>query len=89
MAEQRGVKAFYLLREDGSPHESGFYSVQINCNGREKLMENFTIAASEEDFLMYEDFLIEGDFLIEEDFLIEGDFLMENEEVDDDEIILD
>ena len=88
LVDPRGVKAFYLLREDGSPLESGFYTVQINCNGREKLTENFTIAASDEDFLIEGNFLIEGDFVIEGDFMIEGDFLMEEDDYND-EIIPD
>jgi hypothetical protein len=45
-----GVKAFYLLKEDGSPLNTGFYSVLLTCNGREKGMENFTVAALGEDY---------------------------------------
>ena len=76
LTEPRGVKAFYLLREDGSPLESGFYSVYISCNGRGKLTENFTIAASEGDFLMEDEY--------EED---NGDFTLDYEE--DGEVISD
>jgi hypothetical protein len=49
LSETKGVRAFYLLKEDGSPLDSGFYSVYISCNGREKGMENFTVAASSDD----------------------------------------
>ena len=59
LAEPKGVKAFYLLREDGSPLESGFYSVRICCNGREKIMENFTIEASSDDLFMDDDIILE------------------------------
>ena len=59
LAESKGVKAFYLLREDGSPLESGFYAVHISCNGREKITENFTVLASTGD--------MNGDFLMEDD----------------------
>jgi hypothetical protein len=52
LSEPKGVKAFYLLREDGSPLEPGLYSVYISCNGREKVAENFMIAVSSDDLLM-------------------------------------
>ena len=55
LTEPKGVKAFYLLREDGSPLESGFYSVRISCNGREKITENFTVEASSDDLFIDED----------------------------------
>lgn len=51
VSETKGVRAFYLLREDGSSLDPGFYSVNISCNGRGKWMENFTVAASSEDIL--------------------------------------
>ncbi|MDR3075703.1 MAG: hypothetical protein LBU26_00250 [Synergistaceae bacterium] len=49
VSEAKGVRAFYLLREDGSSLEPGFYSVNISCNGRGKWMENFTVEVSSED----------------------------------------
>ncbi|MDR2780682.1 MAG: hypothetical protein LBB28_06110 [Synergistaceae bacterium] len=52
LAEERGTRAFYLIREDASPLDAGFYSVSINCNGREKLMENFTVDAASGDVPM-------------------------------------
>ncbi|MCL2683988.1 MAG: hypothetical protein FWE55_01985 [Synergistaceae bacterium] len=55
LSEPRGVKAFYLLREDGTSLESGLYSVRISCNGREKVTESFIIAASSEDLLLEND----------------------------------
>ena len=55
LAEPKGVKAFYLLREDGSSLESGSYSIHISCNGWEKLTENFTVEVSSEDFPMNDD----------------------------------
>jgi hypothetical protein len=70
--EPRGVKAFYLLREDGSPLESGFYTVHISCNGRGRVTENFTIAPSidyiVDDFLT-EDLMEDGDVVEVEDIL--------------------
>jgi hypothetical protein len=49
LSEQKGMRAFYLLKEDGSPLDAGFYSVYISCNGRERGMENFTVVAVSED----------------------------------------
>jgi hypothetical protein len=51
--------AFYLLREDGSPLESGLCSVRISCNGREKMTENFTVAASSGDLPMENDIILD------------------------------
>jgi hypothetical protein len=45
LSQPKGTRAFYLLREDGSALESGFYTVFIACNGKERGVENFTIAA--------------------------------------------
>ncbi|MDR3279585.1 MAG: hypothetical protein LBT23_03640 [Synergistaceae bacterium] len=50
LSETSGTRAFYLLKEDGALLDSGFYSVFINCNGREKGELNFTVAATSEDF---------------------------------------
>ena len=64
LAEPKGVKAFYLLRDDGSSLESGSYSVRISCNGREKLTENFTIEFSGDDMMPEDE--IEGDIIDDE-----------------------
>jgi len=69
LAEPKGVKAFYLLREDGSSLESGFYSVSISCNGREKMTENFTVADLSDDFLMEDDIEYDMEDEIEADFI--------------------
>jgi hypothetical protein len=47
--DESGIKAFYLLKEDGSTLDPGFYSVLINCNGRERGVENFTVASASGD----------------------------------------
>lgn len=44
-----GVRAFYLLKEDGSPLEPGFYSVTISCNGKDVYEDNFSVAVSSGD----------------------------------------
>jgi hypothetical protein len=49
LSAPEGVRAFYLLKEDGGALDPGFYSVTISCNGRERLTENFSIAASSGD----------------------------------------
>ena len=49
LSAPEGVRAFYLLREDGSPLEPGYYSVAINCNGKDAYGENFTVAVSSGD----------------------------------------
>lgn len=38
-----GVRAFYLLREDGSPLPTGDYAAALLCNGRKKTTEIFYI----------------------------------------------
>ncbi|MDR1510234.1 MAG: hypothetical protein LBS53_11410 [Synergistaceae bacterium] len=52
LAEAHGTRAFYLIKEDASPLDAGFYSVFISCNGREKWMENFTVDAASGDVPM-------------------------------------
>jgi hypothetical protein len=52
LSEAKGVRAFYLIRDDTSPLDAGFYSVSISCNGREKWMENFTVDAASGDVPM-------------------------------------
>ncbi|MDR3321075.1 MAG: hypothetical protein LBS93_01395 [Synergistaceae bacterium] len=44
-----GVRAFYLLKEDGSPLPAGSYSVEIFCNGRERGGESFFVTPSSDD----------------------------------------
>lgn len=43
LAETDGGRAFYLLREDGSPLPAGEYDVTLFCNGRERASEVFRI----------------------------------------------
>jgi hypothetical protein len=52
LSEAGGTRAFYLIREDASPLDAGFYSVSVSCNGREKWMENFTVDAASGDLPM-------------------------------------
>jgi hypothetical protein len=52
LTEAKGTRAFYLIREDASPLDAGFYSVSISCNGREKWMGNFTVDAAVGDVPM-------------------------------------
>ncbi|MDR1137690.1 MAG: hypothetical protein LBK91_05140 [Synergistaceae bacterium] len=52
LSEANGTRAFYLIREDASPLDTGFYSVFISCNGREKWMGNFTVDAASGDLPM-------------------------------------
>ena len=49
LSTTEGVRAFYLLREDGSHLEPGFYSVTISCNGKDAYEDNFTVAVSSGD----------------------------------------
>jgi hypothetical protein len=49
LSEQRGTRAFYLLKEDGSPLPSGSYTVVILCNRRERGVERFSVEAASED----------------------------------------
>ncbi|MDR1580241.1 MAG: hypothetical protein LBS35_07775 [Synergistaceae bacterium] len=49
LSAPEGVRAFYLLREDGSPLEEGFYSVTISRNGKDAYEDNFTVAVSSGD----------------------------------------
>ena len=64
LSESMGVKAFYLLREDGSSLEPGLYSVHISCNGRERTTVNFEIIEEIEEsdvfFLLGDDTVIYG-----------------------------
>jgi hypothetical protein len=43
LAHSMGMRAFYLLREDGSALPSGGYAVSILCNGRAKGVGRFKI----------------------------------------------
>jgi hypothetical protein len=49
LSEPRGMRAFYLLKEDGSALDAGFYTILIHCNGREKQVENFAVAPLSDD----------------------------------------
>ncbi|MDR3354244.1 MAG: hypothetical protein LBO21_04345 [Synergistaceae bacterium] len=49
IANIEGVRAFYLLMEDGSPLPTGSYSVELYCNGRKKAGEPFWINPSSGD----------------------------------------
>jgi hypothetical protein len=49
LSAPEGVRAFYLLREDGSYLDPGFYSVTISCNGKDTYEDNFTVAVSSGD----------------------------------------
>jgi hypothetical protein len=49
IASIEGVRAFYLLMEDGSPLPAGSYSVDLYCNGRKKAAEPFWINPSSGD----------------------------------------
>ncbi|MDR3164872.1 MAG: hypothetical protein LBU13_04780 [Synergistaceae bacterium] len=49
LSSSEGIKAFYLLKEDGSPLAPGFYSVIISCNGKDTYEDNFTVAVSSDD----------------------------------------
>jgi hypothetical protein len=44
LSAPEGVRAFYLLREDGSSLGSGFYSVTISYNGKDVYEDNFSVA---------------------------------------------
>ncbi|MDR1916578.1 MAG: hypothetical protein LBQ58_08400 [Synergistaceae bacterium] len=50
LSSPSGVRAFYLLKEDGSPLDTGFYSILLTCNGSEKGLENFTVSALSDDY---------------------------------------
>lgn len=43
LSHEKGAKAFYLMKEDGSALLLGKYTVKINCNGREKKTLGFTV----------------------------------------------
>lgn len=49
LSAPEGVRAFYLLREDGSALEPGLYSVKISCNGKDAYEDNFNVAVSSGD----------------------------------------
>lgn len=49
LAEQSGIRAYYLLRDDGSSLPAGNYTVTLFCNGRERLAEAFRIQSEESD----------------------------------------
>jgi len=43
ISDKKGVKAFYLLREDGTPLPMGAYCVVVESDGRESVRRCFTI----------------------------------------------
>jgi hypothetical protein len=43
ISDKKGVKAFYLLREDGAPLPMGNYCVVVESDGRESARRCFTI----------------------------------------------
>jgi hypothetical protein len=43
ISDKKGVKAFYLLREDGTPLPMGEYCVVVESDGREALRRCFSI----------------------------------------------
>jgi hypothetical protein len=49
LAEPEGIRAFYLLREDGAVLPGGEYSVAIFLNGRERRAERFSVLAASGD----------------------------------------
>lgn len=49
LADESGVRAFYLLREDGSALPSGDYAVTLSCNGRKKIASAFHIRPDGQD----------------------------------------
>jgi hypothetical protein len=49
LSAPEGVRAFYLLRDDGSLLEPGFYLVTIIYNGKDVYEDNFTVAVSSGD----------------------------------------
>jgi hypothetical protein len=51
LSKPEDIRAFYLLKEDGSPLDPGFYSVTVNCNGKDTYEENFTVAAASDDYV--------------------------------------
>lgn len=49
LTKQSGMRAFYLLRDDGSSLPAGEYTVTLFCNGRERFAETFRIHSEESD----------------------------------------
>lgn len=60
VARPNGVRAFYLLKEDGSSLPAGQYSVAICCNGREKLVEFFSVMPESDDIAENQDEFFDG-----------------------------
>jgi hypothetical protein len=46
---QKGVRAFYLVRDDGEILRSGLYSVSLFCNGKRKVLKQFVVLPSSDD----------------------------------------
>jgi hypothetical protein len=49
LSETEGIRAFYLLREDGTALPGGEYSVELFCNGRQRKSERFSVAIASGD----------------------------------------
>jgi hypothetical protein len=49
LSAPEGVRAFYLLKEDGSPLDMGIYSVAISRNGKDMYEGKFAVAVSSGD----------------------------------------
>ncbi|GHV31101.1 hypothetical protein FACS1894167_12950 [Synergistales bacterium] len=46
---KKGVRAFYLMRDDGETLPGGLYSVSVFCNGKKNIVKQFTIEALSDD----------------------------------------
>jgi hypothetical protein len=46
---KKGVRAFYLMRDDGETLRSGLYSVSVLCNGKKNVVKQFTVLALSDD----------------------------------------
>lgn len=43
ITKPKGVRAFYLMKEDRSPLPQGDYEVELICNGKKKTVREFTV----------------------------------------------
>jgi hypothetical protein len=53
--EPSGMRAFYLLKEDGASLPEGAYSVALHCNGRERKVQRFNVEGLSGDKELAED----------------------------------
>lgn len=49
ITKPKGVRAFYLMKEDRSPLPPGEYEVELICNGKKKTARDFTIQEVKKD----------------------------------------